>query len=399
MKIRGALTVLRKLSGKFSDAMSFSDTKLNALKVGYTAVREAAGFLNTAYETAFKKQHDYERVIEAGEKLLKKMPDYFLEYEIPDGIGTEVFGMYFQSPVILSSFKGDIGVIGQYMKMGLGGATIKTVMPEFRYGNKRPRIKIDEDGIRNRMGLPGPGAKKVRAELEDSDIFSFDRPIGISIGGETVEEYLEVFKAMRELETLSFDGKKPKIYYEINASCPNTGKTPLCEDDTMFKKVLEAIHKVSDGSKDVLYYAYCDALEGIHKESGGANIFVKLSLNLSDEKILERADVCESYGMGLTLGNTRKDIFGSNPENPEEMLPCGKSGQTLKARTIEMVNLVRNHGYSLPVIAIGGLSNAADVKGAIDAGANLVGMATAVVQNPYEAIVQTNLDLARMMNN
>lgn len=355
--------------------MSFSETKLNLSKKGYTATREVVNFLNNIYGTVIQ-DHDYERVIEKGEKLLKKTPDYFLEYEIPGGIGTEVFGMHFQSPVILSSFKGDIDVIGQYMKLGLGGATIKTVMPRFRDGNKKPRIKIDKDGIRNRMGLPGPGAKKVRAELEDSDIFSFDRPVGISIGGETVEEYLEGFKTMRRIENETLSGRRPKIYYEINASCPNTGKTQLCEDDEMFKKVLEELRK----------------------ESKDANIFVKLSPNLSDEKLLERADVCESYGMGLTLGNTRKDIFGPNPEKPDEMLPCGKSGQTLKARTIEMVKLVRNYGYSLPIIAIGGLSNAADVKEALDAGANLVGMATAVVQNPYEAIVQTNLDLAQMLN-
>ena len=356
--------------------MSFSDTKLNLSKKGYTATREVVNFLNTVYETAAFKKHDYERVIEAGEKLIKKTPDYFLDYEIPDGIGTEVFGMQFPSRVILSSFKGDIGVIEQYMKLGLGGATIKTVMPEYRDGNKRPRIKIDEDGIRNRMGLPGPGMYKVVKELVCSDIFAFDRPVGISIGGETVEEYFGVFSTMRLIEDMPFGGKKPVVYYEINASCPNTGKMQLCEDDLMFKEVLS---KLRESGKD-------------------AKIFVKLSPSLENEKILERADICQEYGMGLTLGNTRKDIFGENPDKPGEMLPCGKSGPTLKERTIDVVKLARNHGYSLPIIAIGGLSNAADVMEAINAGADLAGMATAVVKNHYDAIVQTNLDLAQMLN-
>lgn len=356
--------------------MSFSDTKLNISKKGYTAVRETINFLNTVYGTIIQ-DHDYERVIEKGEALLKKTPDYFLEYAIPDGIGTEVFGMHFPSPVILSSFKGDIGVIGQYMKLGLGGATIKTVMPRHRDGNKKPRIKIDNDGIRNRMGLPSPGMYEVLKEVVCSGIFSFDRPIGISIGGETIEEYVEVFETMRLLEDMQFNGKKPVVYYEINASCPNTGKKQLCEDDFMFKEVLS---KIKESGKD-------------------AKIFVKLSPSLENEKILERADLCQEYGMGLTLGNTRKDIFGENPDKPGEMLPCGKSGPTLKERTIDMVKLARNHGYSLPIIAIGGLSNAADVREAIDAGANLAGMATAVVENPYDAIVQTNLDLAQMLNN
>jgi len=75
--------------------MSVSDVKLNALKVGYTATREAVNFLNTLYETLKRKEHDYERVIGKGEKLLKKTPDYFLEYEIPGGIGTEVLECIF----------------------------------------------------------------------------------------------------------------------------------------------------------------------------------------------------------------------------------------------------------------------------------------------------------------
>lgn len=357
------------------DLSSSHDLKLKAQGTCYRITRKAINFLNNSFVAIANKPYDYERVVEIGDELIKITPDYFLEHEIPEGIGTEASGMYFPSKVILPSFKGDLEVIKQYLKLGLGGATIKTVMLKKRDGNPKPRIKTEKErvynestgyveeyeSIFNRMGLPCLGAKKIKENLLQSDIFMFDRPIGISIGGDTLEEYLDVFNIMREVK-VEYSGKKPHIYYEINASCPNTEKgCMLCESKGMLEKLLSELRKID---KD-------------------ASFFVKLSPDLKDIRLIEIAGICMQYNLGLTLGNTHKVVFGIDPNNSKEILYCGKSGPGLKKRTLETVKLVRESGYSLPIIAVGGLSNAKDVKEAIDAGADLVGMASAVVQNMY----------------
>jgi dihydroorotate dehydrogenase len=128
-------------------------------------------------------------------------------------LAQKFLGCISPSKVILSSFKGDLELIEQYPKLGLGGATIKTVMPKKRVRNPRPRMKTekermydestgnveDYESIFNRMGLPRPGAKTIKKSLIQSDIFSLYRPIGISIGGDTIKD-LNVFNTMHEVE-------------------------------------------------------------------------------------------------------------------------------------------------------------------------------------------------------
>ena len=64
-------------------------------------------------------------------------------------------------------------------------------------GNLRPRIQeVSHDGnyaILNSLGLPTKGVKKFLPQINNKKLTKFNRPIGISIGGNSFEEYLSVF--------------------------------------------------------------------------------------------------------------------------------------------------------------------------------------------------------------
>src|SRR3989344_1050136 len=138
-----------------------------------------------------RRPRDLEEVVEIGDKKLKKLPNFLCTFPIPDGIGVQFHDLYFPSPLTLAAFKDDLAVIEKWMRLGLGGACIKTVMKEPREGNARPRLQeVTVEGydcLLNAMGLPGHGVEGKVQELEGSNIFQHGRPIGFSIGGSSVE--------------------------------------------------------------------------------------------------------------------------------------------------------------------------------------------------------------------
>src|SRR3989338_7109418 len=84
---------------------------------------------------------DLEEVVERGDAILKKLPNLLCTFPIPEGIGVQFHDLYFPSPLTLAAFKDDLTIIEKWMRLGLGGACIKTVMKEPREGNARPRLQ------------------------------------------------------------------------------------------------------------------------------------------------------------------------------------------------------------------------------------------------------------------
>jgi len=342
------------------------NVKLKLSKHAYRLSREALIFLNEWYEKIFRRREDYERVAEIGKYVIKHVPDFLIEYQIPDNLETEIFGLKFPSPLILASYEHDFGVIEKYLKLGLGGAIIKTAMREKRSGNPRPRLIrekkkykigdkiIKKECIINAMGLPGPGAVEMKEQLENSNLFSYGRPIGISIGGNSTEEYLDVYETFSPLEY-------EKQFREINATCPNTPSGQnLCKKPENLDKLLHKIRKIDD-----------------------TPLFVKLSADFDRERNLELVDIIAGYeNAGVTIGNTKtvecdKISVGKG----------GLSGPCIRDGNLKLVEAVNEHklenGYDLPIMATGGLSSTEDVVKAKENGASLFGMATGIVQNMF----------------
>lgn len=235
----------------------------------------------------------------------------------------------------------------------LGAIMIKATTPEPRYGNPTPRVAETDAGMLNAIGLQNPGLKKVISE-ELSFLNSYDVPIIANIAGSQIEDYVQV---AREIS------KSPNVKaLELNISCPNVkeGGITFGTDPDIAKGVTKAVKEVSE-----------------------VPVYVKLSPNVTD--IVEMAKAVEDGGAdGLTMINTlvgmRLNLKTGKPIIANKT--GGLSGPAIKPVAIRMIYEV-SQKVSIPIIGMGGISNAEDVIEFFYAGASAVAVGTANFVDPF----------------
>ncbi len=347
------------------------------------------------------RPHDLEEVVEIGDKKLKALPRWTYAFPIPEGIGVQFHDLYFPSPLTLAAFKDDLSIIDIWMHLGLGGACVETVVKRAHEGNSRPRLQEvtvnGHKGLLNAMGLPCHGVERKIREFEQSKVFSHSRPIGISIGGSSLDEYQQVFDKVNNymeerqerwhntIITLAFlQGipipNLPQIpyYLEINVSCPNT---PEGQQMTKHPRLLEELVRyMRSKTKKV--------------------VGVKFSPDTSDKELIDFAEMLMSHeNVYMNLGNTTKRSCEAVGLSSKDMSlgHGGLSGPALYTRTKQMVEMVAP--TDIAICATGGIDSAEKVL-ALQGIARendiplIVGMATAIVKDMY-CIPRINRELAK----
>ena len=349
-----------------------SNTRAKILSIDYRFIRR------TIINLCARRPRDLEQAIIIGDRLNSGLMNSplrnFFKFSIPKNIGVSLFDLEFLSPLIAASFKDDIDALFQWQLLGLGGITYKTVLKAPSEGNKRPRIQEvqynSHYGLINSLGLPTKGLEYFVSNFDNKQILSFDRPVGISIGGNSLDEYLDVFNKIH-LKVHSLDFKK--VFYEVNISCPNT-QDGKCLSDNLedLSSLIRAIRSVSSNV-----------------------VIVKVSPDSSDEEVL---NICEllsnSEKCAINVGNTKYVSAQSVGLNANEFSEegGGLSGIALFENTLKRVELVHNNS-KIPIIATGGIMDYNQVKAVQDKGAILIGMATQLVNDPFK-IPQINAKLS-----
>jgi len=323
----------------------------------YTSVRSAAVHRAGTLEDA----------IDWGDGLVEKMPSILKKaafaFDIPDHLETSLYDLRFPSPLIVSSFKDNFDLVDLWLMLGMGGATLKTIMKDPRKGNAKPRIQEvtvrDEKTLINALGLPGKGVKEFTRHMQrNARIFGYNRPIGISIGGNSVNEYFENIQVLDPF----LDSIDSPTYFEINISCPNThdGQNML-DHPSMLEDLLRNIRQITSRV-----------------------VGVKLSPDQTNESLELFAEIAKGVSRTfLTIGNTQYRKCESVGLNATDISVGGGglSGGPLFKRTLEMTELLA--GMKIPLIATGGINSPQRAKAVRDAGATLIGMASALVLDPY----------------
>ncbi len=331
--------------------------------------KERRRVINRVYKRQERegRPHDLEEAVEIGDKRLKQLNTLgsFLWYDfsIPSGREVRLYDLLFPSPLTLAAFKDDLEVIDIWLRLGLGGAIIKTLMKEKRDGNPRPRLQeVFPYGMPcflNAMGLPGKAREEKLDDIAASSVFAHGRPIGISIGGSSLVEYGENFDVWRQHLGLHHYLNQ---FLEINISCPNT---PEGQQITKHPELLE----------ELLMYI---------RHRSNVVVGVKLSPDQSNGDLLMFADLVKGFQRTyVNLGSTSYRIC-EEVDLPKDALSTGGgglSGPLLYFRTLWMVDLVAPRG--IPIIATGGINSAEKIIELQNHGATLVGMATAVVKDMY----------------
>jgi dihydroorotate dehydrogenase len=283
-------------------------------------------------------------------------------YSAPDH-PVQAFGLNFPNPIGLAAGydKDGIGWRG-LASLGFGHIEIGTVTPKPQPGNPQPRLfrLPGEKALINRMGFPGLGAEFVMQQI--SKPLPKNLVLGVNIGKnkdtplETADEdYLFLLKLFA----------KQANYLTVNVSSPNTvGLRKLQERqalDDLLKRLCVERERLTQ--------------TGIHR----VPILIKLSPDLTDSQLDDALEVIQANQMdGVIATNTTLSREGVNSALSRE--DGGLSGRPLHARSLAIVEkiLVRTNGR-LPVIGVGGISDATGVQKMMDAGAVLVQIYTGLI--------------------
>ena len=274
------------------------------------------------------------------------------------------FGLDFPTPLGLAAgLDKGATLLPIWKALGFGHVEIGTVTPRPQPGNPRPRLfRFPEAGlILNRMGFNSEGAEVVAARLRD-------RPAGLIVGGnlgknkETPEALaLDDYRAAYRLIAPVVD------YTALNVSSPNTPGLRNLQAPEALKPLLAGM---LDLRKEM----------GLERQP----LLLKLAPDLAPEDLDAIVEVAVASGIsGLIATNTTLDrgVVGEPLRALVESKGAGGlSGVPLKVKAREVRHriLIALRGR-LPLVACGGLGSAEDVQGALDDGAALAQIYSALI--------------------
>lgn len=268
-----------------------------------------------------------------------------------------ICGVELKNPVMTAS--GTFGSGREYSEFvdlnRLGAVVVKGVADKPWNGNPAPRIAEVYGGMLNSVGLQNPGVDYF-IENDIPFLRQFDTKIIVNVCGHSIEEYVNVVKKLQ--------GQDVDLL-ELNISCPNVSEGGMAfgTDPVMVEKVVNAVKKEADKP-----------------------LIVKLSPNVTD--ITETAKAAVAGGAdGLSLINTltgmKIDIYRRKAVLDRKI--GGMSGPAVKPVAVRMVYQVCK-AVDVPVIGMGGISNAEDAIEFIMAGATGVSIGTANFINPRATV-------------
>ncbi|MGH7658810.1 MAG: dihydroorotate dehydrogenase [Gemmatimonadales bacterium] len=270
--------------------------------------------------------------------------------------GRTVFGITFQNPVLLAAGTAGFGreLDGIIDLDRLGGIVTKAVSTAPREGNPPPRVAEFPGGMLNSVGLANPGLSAVSADALPWLVRRLDRArIIVNVVGFTVEEYAEVVLGLDSVDGL--DG------YELNLSCPNTSAG--------------GIEFGADPASVTAIVARCRA-------ATRRPLIAKLSPVLPD--IAAMAAVAKDAGVdGISVVNTMPGSLDNISGTSRLGRPQGGvSGPALLPVGLAAVRRVHERLPDIPIIGVGGIRSAEDVRSYLRAGASLVAVGTAQLADP-----------------
>ena len=300
---------------------------------------------------------DAERAHRLTIAALKRMPAKRTRFEDPI-LETKVAGLGFSNPLGLAAgYDKDAEVPEPLLALGFGFVEVGTLTPRPQEGNPRPRVfRLPEDrAVINRLGFNNGGVEAALRRLRSAGSAPEGGRIGINVGAnkDSADRIADYEHGVRLAAPFA-------DYLTVNISSPNTPG-------------LRALQ-----SKDAL----SELLERVLQARGGrlVPLFVKVAPDLTDIDVSDISDVALASGVeGIVCANTTIARPG-HLRSPFAEESGGLSGRPLTAPALERLAAFREATEGrLPLIGVGGISNADEAYARIRAGASLVQLYTALV--------------------
>lgn len=238
----------------------------------------------------------------------------------------------------------------------LGGILTKACTSKNRDGNRYPRMAETPSGMLNSVGLQNKGVDYFINSIYPK-ISHYNTHIIVNVSDSTVDGYVEVAEKLNALEKVTG--------IELNISCPNVKEGGM-----------------AFGTSCPMAGAVTKAVRAAYSKT----LIVKLSPNVTN--IAEIALAVESEGAdSVSVINTLLGM-AIDAEKRRPILSTvtgGLSGPAIKPVALRMVWQV-SKAVKIPVIGLGGISNATDAIEFLLAGATSIQVGTANFVDPQVCI-------------
>lgn len=231
----------------------------------------------------------------------------------------------------------------------------KTITLQPRLGNPPPRLFETAAGLINSIGLPNRGLAGY-LEHDLPQLATLPVPLITNVMGSNADEVGQLFEALEPRSEIAA--------IELNVSCPNV-KTGLDigSDPAELSKLLSLVRAKT--SKPLI---------------------VKLTPNTANVALVARA--AEGAGAdAVSLINTLR-AFAADPARPGRAWlgggSGGQSGPAIRAVALAQTSAVAA-AVQLPIVAMGGITNAANGQQFLDAGARVIAVGTENFRDPLTA--------------
>ena len=301
----------------------------------------------------------------------------------------EVSGITFRNPIGLSAgFDKNIQLLSLMEDIGFGFASGGSVTLEPRKGNRRPwfhRLPRTKSVVVF-AGMPNKGLRKIRNYIERNTRRSSNAVSVISVAVIANKTTIEQAGGYPAEQAIINDVKKATEYIihnnlasvvEINISCPNAGKEPFIEAES-----LDALLTTLDiVPRDVPFWVKMPHLYDIKQFDALLGVIVRHNIQ------------------GVTVANLIKDRSKINiKDSLTDEIRGGLSGAPTREHSLELIrHAYKKYGDRLTIIGVGGVFSAEDAYAKIKAGASLVGLITGLFFEGPQLVGRINRGLAELL--
>jgi dihydroorotate dehydrogenase (NAD+) catalytic subunit len=296
---------------------------------------------------------------------------------IPD-LSVELCGVKLPNPTVLAS--GLLGlsaeIFGRLARCGVGAITTKSCSLQPRPGWRNPVIVDWGEGLINAVGLSNPGVEVMVDEIRRAR--EILRPYGVPVIASIFANSIYDFGAMARY----ISEARPDLI-EVNISCPNL--------DSRFEEMFAAnAHVSAQVTRRV-------------KENTSVPVLIKLSPNVSNlteialrvaEAGADGISAINSLGPGLVLDvDTARPVLAHGAG--------GVSGPAIRPIAVRCVRdicqALRDNGHAIPVLGMGGVTTGRDVVEMLLAGAQAVGIGSAIQYRGIDVFAQCTAEVGAYM--
>ena len=278
-------------------------------------------------------------------------------------LGVTLWGRHFANPVGLAAgFDKNAEAVDALLRLGFGFVEVGGVTPRAQAGNPKPRVfrAPGQGAMINRLGLNNQGLDRVGERLRRRRLRqgSADAPVGVNLAPnrDSTDPDGDFRSGILTMAGLT-------DFLVINVSSPNT---PGLRDLQMGERLRSLLQVIGEA----------------RAASGAADtpVLLKIAPDLDPASRYSIAEAALSGSVdGLVVSNTTV----SRPADLPPRLAAeagGLSGKPLMALSTRLLaEMARLTERRLPLIGVGGITDADDAYDKILAGASLIGLYTALV--------------------